>query len=94
MSTIDLYEALKRIPDVSDEQAREAANTAAGDPAVRWVLGLLVAINIATTVWLATGIAANHDGIAANRDSIAANSERLARIETLLEERLPPRSGR
>ena len=30
-------------------------------------------------------------GISANRDRIEANGQRLTRIETLLEERLPPR---
>ena len=76
------------------EAIASAVEQRPGDQAVRWVLGLLVAINIAATAWLATGIAGNMAGIAANTAGIAANSERLARIETLLEERLPPRPGR
>ena len=69
------------------EAIASAVEQRPGDQAVRWVLGLLVAINIAATAWLATGIANN-------AASIADNSERLTRIETLLEERLPPRPGR
>ena len=50
---------------------------------VQWILGVLVAL------WLAVS-GCLYAEIAAVRDDVARNGERLARIETLLQERLPP----
>ena len=50
---------------------------------VQWILGILVALWLAVSGFL-------YAEIAAVRDDVARNGERLARIETLLQERLPP----
>ncbi|MYA21457.1 MAG: hypothetical protein F4Z30_01115 [Gemmatimonadetes bacterium] len=50
---------------------------------VQWILGILVALWLAVSGFL-------YAEIAAVRADVASNGERLARIETLLQERLPP----
>ena len=68
---------------------------------IKWLLGLLTAIWLAafgvvyakmdsTEKGLRAEIAAVRDDVASVRADVASNGERLARIETLLQERLPP----
>ena len=69
-------------------------------PTQMWLIGGIVAIGIAVSgvIWAEIGsvreevreeIRANRDAIAANRDAIAELAKGQARIEAILEERLP-----
>ena len=78
--------------------------TASGAGMVIWSLGLFVAVWLASVLWLSTEIRENRGRIELLRAEMAEmrgemaemrteNGERFARIETLLAERLPPRTG-
>lgn len=58
-------------------------------PTQMWLIGGLVALGLAVSGVMWSEIRANRDAIAANRDAIAEIAEGVARIEAILEERLP-----
>ena len=71
--------------------------TASSVGIVKWSLGLFVAVWLASVLWISTEIRENRGRIELLRTEMAEmrseNGERFARIETLLAERLPPRTG-
>ena len=78
--------------------------TASGVGMVKWSLGLFVAIWLAFVLWISNEIRENRGRIELLRTEMAEmrgemvemrseNGERFARIEALLAERLPPRTG-
>ena len=71
--------------------------TASGMGIVKWPLGLFVAVWLASVLWISNEIRENRIRIEWLRTEVAEmrseNGERFARIETLLAERLPPRTG-
>ena len=71
-----------------DEFARKAVQ-GFDRPTQMWLIGGLVALGIAVAGVMWSEIRANRDAIGANRDAIAELAEGIARIEAILEERLP-----
>lgn len=70
--------------------------TASGLGIVKWSLGLFVAVWLVSILWISNEIRENRGRIELLRGEMAEmhgeNSERFVRIETLLAERLPPRT--
>lgn len=64
---------------------------------LRWALGLIVAVSVASTVWLSGRIDANGDRVDENTERLARVEERLGAVEGRLdavEERLREMNGK
>ena len=76
------------------EPARASASSVG---IAKWSLGLLVAVWLASVLWISNDIRENRGRIELLRGEISEmrseNGERFTRIEALLAERLPPRTA-